>query len=766
MADNVVQVVIRAKDEASPSINKFQANMLTAATAITALNTSFLVVGQAIQVTSEAFRTLGKVMMDAASQAEEIKKLSGVMGMTAEETSRLKYAAEQSEVSIGNLSTAVRYLQRNMVDAAAGNEDLIAAFSRLGVSMDDIARGDTREVLLKMADGFRGVENAAERSRLSITLLGRSGTQVLPFFREGSAGIRQLESDSDKFANTISSRTVVALDQFGDAVSTASLAAEGLKRAVAEALAPAAQALAIDYALAAANLAKWVQGNRSYIEIAAHTVRVMVEQAASAIASAQANRLFGMSFTDLAMEAAKSLPVVGAFIKLLDGWVTKAAGQAKQQVELLAPFQIDTASLDNLKAAEQELGRLEAMQKQVAKALEQSQKTGGEVWFAGGPRTRRELELMNETVNISVTALRSFVSASSSAGIATDDLTNKVERQGKTLLQQAMDAMRYADSIREANRSMELIGQSKVNVANQKPWSPGPISGELPETKAPEFPVDAAQEWLDYMGLTNEAVGDLIIRLGTTNELVIGIAAGFEAFGQQGAIAFDLMANSADVMFRAAMDFVEGAGESFGKFFEGLFEGKSVIESLGDAFIALGNLVATVVRQIITELAAAVVQALVFKAVLKSVSMATMGGVPAMLSFLYPFSKGGSVKLAMGGSVPRTGEAAAAYPPLARGASGFTVPGAVQVFDKVPALLSPGEVVLPTVAGKSPADLLGELAGLSRMLKQEAAQTSAARQAAPNIINIQAFDLDALRGMLRHGDLAREQVRALDLGRA
>jgi hypothetical protein len=294
---------------------------------------------------------------------------------------------------------------------------------------------------------------------------------------------------------------------------------------------------------------------------------------------------------------------------------------------------------------------------------------------------------------------------------------------------------------------------------------------------------EGAKAFVDYLGLSNESILAINDALIESNSLVSGIVDGVVAFREKGKEAFDMTASVGFAVFEGLMGAVDELGKSFA---ESLFSGANIL-------ISMGKTVAKIVQQIITDLIAAIAKALIFQAIMAATGKplgfidalgkvfglagggtakmskggAVAGGQPPavprgpLLSFMAPL-----IRLAQGGSLPLGGGFAPAAPPLLRGVSGFTVPGAVQTFDSVPALLAPGEAVLPTVNGRRPADIVSRLEGMEKSLT--AALTALSRGSGggrTSNVTINTLDYSSFRQAIRSGAFRDEQDMAFELGR-
>lgn len=148
--------------------------------------------------------------------AIEVIKLQRVAGGTAEEMSRLRFAAVQSGVAIPTFTNGVKLLSKNLV-ATQGNAKKTADITKLlGFNFQD-AHGKVKNmsaILPDIAERFKTMPNGPQKTALALKLFGRSGTEMLPFLNKGRVGIQQLEAASDKFGTTLSGKNIAQLTAY------------------------------------------------------------------------------------------------------------------------------------------------------------------------------------------------------------------------------------------------------------------------------------------------------------------------------------------------------------------------------------------------------------------------------------------------------------------------------------------------------------------------------------------------------------------------
>lgn len=160
-------------------------------------------------------------------------RLSRLTGESVETMSRLRFAAQQSGLSADQMSGAFVKLSKSGLGAAKKE------LAGLGVSLVD-ATGKARpmnDVFLDVAERFKTMPDGAQKNALALKLFGRSGTDLLPMLNKGRDGLAELESESDKFGNTISG-SADALKKYTKSQRELQAATDGLKITIGGALMP------------------------------------------------------------------------------------------------------------------------------------------------------------------------------------------------------------------------------------------------------------------------------------------------------------------------------------------------------------------------------------------------------------------------------------------------------------------------------------------------------------------------------------------------
>lgn len=186
-------------------------------------------------VAGVSFANLISGSLTAAARLGDLAKQTGI---AVEDLSRLQYAARQNGSDLDTLATGLRQLASNAVDAAGGAEAQAYAFQALGISVED-ANGQirpTNDLLLEIAEKFRGFEDGATKSALAGDLFGKKiGPELIPLLNQGRDGITTLAEEADRLGLTLSGSAAASADQFNAAIDRGKQQVESF---LANALAP------------------------------------------------------------------------------------------------------------------------------------------------------------------------------------------------------------------------------------------------------------------------------------------------------------------------------------------------------------------------------------------------------------------------------------------------------------------------------------------------------------------------------------------------
>lgn len=172
---------------------------------------------------------------DLAKSTMMLQRTTGMDTKTASEWSTVlkSRGIETQQFNVGMVK-----LSKTMQDAAGGGKKSIDLFNSLGVSLDDVAKGNTQAVLMQMADGLTRMKNPAMKTAAAQALLGKSGQKLIPVFAKGSEGIKEQMGLADEYGATLSGKTGKSMQEMIQHERELKIAQEGMKIQLGTALLP------------------------------------------------------------------------------------------------------------------------------------------------------------------------------------------------------------------------------------------------------------------------------------------------------------------------------------------------------------------------------------------------------------------------------------------------------------------------------------------------------------------------------------------------
>lgn len=242
-----------------------------------------------------------------ASMGDEINKASQRTGVQVEELSRLKYAAEQSGATLGDLETGLKKMSRVLVDAAGGSESARDALAQLGLSINQLQGLSPDDQFKKLAAALSQVEDATLRSALAQEIFGKSGTTLLPLILEGADGIKALGKEADDLRITITKTEAALATRFGDALDAVGKQFKAFTAAIGGAVAGALLPFSTAVTTALAATIDFAKANRGIVV-------AVTAAAAGAIALGGAMIVLGPAIAGVGLALASVVPLVSAIV--------------------------------------------------------------------------------------------------------------------------------------------------------------------------------------------------------------------------------------------------------------------------------------------------------------------------------------------------------------------------------------------------------------------------------------------------------------------
>lgn len=169
---------------------------------------------------------LARMTKQALDAAGGMAELAAQTGVTTRDLQVLKFAAAQSGVEFGAMSSALGQFARRVGEAAAGNKAMAADFQRMGLALTD-SQGNLRtsmELFSALAERVQAAGSTQEQMRIATEALGRSGGQLLPILQGGAEAVEEFGDRLEKAGLIMSGQMIQKADQASDAIAALQLA--------------------------------------------------------------------------------------------------------------------------------------------------------------------------------------------------------------------------------------------------------------------------------------------------------------------------------------------------------------------------------------------------------------------------------------------------------------------------------------------------------------------------------------------------------------
>lgn len=260
-ADNFNNAIKAAQKEAK----EFEKTIKPSKEALQDMGTAMTAVGGVI------LGTMIAATKATADYADHINDLSKMTGASTENLSKWGFAAEQSGSSLDGVSVGLKFLSKNMELATAGNKEQIKAFQAAGISAKDLAEahGDVNRILPKLADSFHNAEDGAGKTAVALSLLGKSGTELIPMLDEGSAGLEHWGQVAEQAGRVVSAEAGAAADEFNDKLGILEGSLAGAAGTIGETLMPPLTEFITQATAAVVQVREWADAHPGLIKVIA-----------------------------------------------------------------------------------------------------------------------------------------------------------------------------------------------------------------------------------------------------------------------------------------------------------------------------------------------------------------------------------------------------------------------------------------------------------------------------------------------------------------
>lgn len=166
---------------------------------------------------------------DTARYGDEIDKNSQKIGVSASFYQEWDAVLQHSGTSMDAMTGTFKKLASAVQD---GSDDQIAAFEKLGLSMEDLSTMSTEEVFEATIAGLQNMEEGTERTALASELLGKGAMELGALLNTSAEDTQAMIDTVNELGGVMSDDAVKASARFQDSLQDMQTVFSGIKRNV------------------------------------------------------------------------------------------------------------------------------------------------------------------------------------------------------------------------------------------------------------------------------------------------------------------------------------------------------------------------------------------------------------------------------------------------------------------------------------------------------------------------------------------------------
>lgn len=186
-------------------------------------------------IIKKAISMIKDLVVESAQYGDTIDKQSQKLGISASAYQKWDAVLQHSGSSMSSMSFTFKTLANAAQDAT---DDQVAAFERLGMSMDEVKNMSTEDIFANVIAGLQNMEEGTERTAIATDLLGRGAMELGPLLNTSAEDTQAMLDRVDALGGVMSDDSVKAAAAFQDAVQDLTTSIQGNVRNMATTVLP------------------------------------------------------------------------------------------------------------------------------------------------------------------------------------------------------------------------------------------------------------------------------------------------------------------------------------------------------------------------------------------------------------------------------------------------------------------------------------------------------------------------------------------------
>lgn len=227
-----------------------------------------------------------------AETGDALDKMSKRTGISVEKLSELSFVAEKSGLSVEDLETSIKRMQRSIVDAGELGGNLANVFAGLGLNLAELRALSPDQQFEAIAKQLAQVSDPTLRAADAMKIFGRSGTGILPLLDNMAKATARARELGAVMSKEDVSAAVVLMNAYRDLKAALS----GIENAIGTAVAPALTGLINVISQNIAAVSMWIRKNQNLVVMALATGAAIFAVGAAFIATGYTIIALGTAF--------------------------------------------------------------------------------------------------------------------------------------------------------------------------------------------------------------------------------------------------------------------------------------------------------------------------------------------------------------------------------------------------------------------------------------------------------------------------------------
>lgn len=430
------------------------------------------------------------IMTAAPKFADDILELASKTHLATDTLQELSYMSGMVDVDVSTVAGSMTKLTKSMASAQGGTGAAADSFRSLGVSVTD-TNGHLRkseDVFFDVIEALGGIENEAERDAVSMSIFGKSATQLNPMIEAGSDALRDFADEAHEMGYVLDKDALKALGRVQDEFDRFQRQMESVKNQIGAGVAPAIERgmrriqsiiSSVDWEKVGRQIGKAFDGLIDGFEWILKNGDKVKAVISGVVAAMAVNKIGTFASMFAGPIPAAIAACIAAFISLeQSSWNSYKAMDAEWQKigeltdsvdehseaiysAVSAYEQMDEARQKSLDAGMAELAHVQSLKDELSGLADESGRVTDE------DKTRAEFILgeLNSALGTEYTMTGNVIDQYNTLTSAIDALIEK--KKAELILQAEENAYREAIINRaDAERNLEAIEQDRINTEN------------------------------------------------------------------------------------------------------------------------------------------------------------------------------------------------------------------------------------------------------------------------------------------------------------